>query len=215
MKIFSLLAAFSLALPSIVQADAAADKLVSEVMQAHGDKAFRAAKKISFTFVVLEPGKTTPLLEAKHVWDLTKQTATVEWKGKKASIDLCDPASYADGDAKAAHARWTNDTYWLIAPFKLRDAGTKVAAGGKRSVDGTEYETLEISYQGVGLTPGDRYTWFIDPKTKLLVRWEYRPDAEKVFTSPRKNADVSGLQLPTQSNFGDKTLLFKDIAVER
>lgn len=209
-------AALAILTAAPAQADEAADKLVAEVMRAHGAAAFAGVKTLRFTFVVEEKGKAEPLLEAKHVWEIAAQRATVSWKGKTVTINLADPASYAEGDAKAAYGRWVNDSYWLIAPFKLRDAGTQVRAGGKRTVDGAEYETLEISYAGVGLTPGDRYTWYLDPKTKLLVRWDYRPTADKVFSSPRTDfIEVAGMKFSTVHPFTDKVLRFTGVSADR
>lgn len=211
----ALVCSLTLGLTLPAQADEAADRLVAEVMQAHGYKAFQSTKKLSFTFVVEEKGKPAPLLEAKHVWDIAGQKATVTWKGKTVTVNLADPATYADGDGKAAYARWVNDSYWLIAPFKLRDAGAMVTAGGKRTVEGVEYETLELSYQGVGLTPGDKYTWYIDPKTKLLVRWDYKPSADKLISSPRTDfVTVEGMKFSTKHPFTDKMLLFKDVSAD-
>lgn len=201
---------------SPLRADETADRLVREVMDAHGFKAFQGVRKLEFSFVVEEPGKPAPLLEARHVWDLANQKATVTWRGKTVTVSLQDPTTYAEGDGKAAYARWVNDTYWLLAPFKLRDPGLTVTAGGRKTVDGTEYETLELSYQGVGLTPGDKYTWYIDPKSKLLVRWDYRPNAEKTVSSPRTDfVTVGGMKFSTRHPFTDKVIVFRDVKAER
>lgn len=204
------------AITPALRADEAVDRLVREVMEAHGYAAFQGVKKLEFTFVVEEAGKSTPLLEARHVWDLAKQTSTVTWRGKTVTINLADSATYADGDGKAAYARWVNDSYWLIAPFKLRDAGIMVSTGGRKTVEGSEFETLEIAYQGVGLTPGDKYTWYVDPKSKLLSRWDYKPNAEKTMSSPRTDfVTVAGMKFSTRHPFADKVISFRDIKAER
>ncbi len=202
--------------PAAQADDAAASALADAVMKAHGNDAWKQVKTIKFTFVVGEAGKTEPLLEAKHVWEIAAGRDTVTWKGKTVTVNLYDPASSAEGDAKAAYARWTNDAYWLLAPFKLKDEGTKLASGPKQTVEGKEYEVLELAFQSVGLTPGDRYTLFIDPATKLLARWEYRPNAEKTITSGwSEYKDIGGMKLSTFHPFMDKTLRFTDISVER
>ena len=50
------------------------------------------------------------------------------------------------------------------------DGGVKLAHGGTQDVDGQKYEVLNISFDSVGLTPGDKYTIYIDPKEKLVRR---------------------------------------------
>ena len=42
-------------------------------------------------------------------------------------VNLAEPAS--DEDAKAAYARWVNDSYWLLAPLKLKHRGVNVTDG--------------------------------------------------------------------------------------
>ena len=72
-----------------------------------------------------------------------------------------------------AYAAWVNDTFWLIAPYKLRDPGVHLEAEGSRELDGVLHDTLHLSFEGVGLTPGDQYWMFIHPETGLVERWEY------------------------------------------
>ena len=84
----------------------------------------------------------------------------------------------AEGDERAAlletaYATWINDTYWLAAPYKLRDPGVTLAHDGTETVDGVEYEKLLLTFDGVGLTPGDRYWMYVHPETGLVDRWAY------------------------------------------
>ena len=58
-----------------------------------------------------------------------------------------------------ALAYFNNDSFWLVAPSKVFDAGTT------RSIvvleDGTE--GLLITYNSGGTTPGDSYLWKLNP----------------------------------------------------
>ena len=72
-----------------------------------------------------------------------------------------------------AYAAWVNDTYWLLAPYKLRDPGVTLSHAGMETVDGVEYEKLGLTFEGVGLTPGDRYWMYVHPETGLVDRWSY------------------------------------------
>ncbi len=211
------IASLTVVLPSaLAAADEAANKLADAVVKASGGGTWPSVKRIRFTFVVEEPGKTEPLLVAKHDWDLVTYMDTVEWKEKKATIDVCDPQSMKTEDEKAAMARWTNDSYWLVAPLKLRDEGVTLKYGGKKTVDGREFELLDVSFGKVGMTTGDHYTMYIDPKTSLIAKWDYMPAPDKKITSAWEDyKDFSGLKLSTRHDFAGKVLLLKDIIVDR
>jgi len=72
-----------------------------------------------------------------------------------------------------AHAAWINDTYWLLMPYKLRDPGVTLAWEGKEEIDGIAYDKVRLSFDHVGLTPGDRYWVYLNPETGLVDRWAY------------------------------------------
>ncbi len=211
------LALFSLASLSLAGAeDAAALKLADEVMKAHGAVAWNQVKHVKFTFAVDLAATGEHIFEAKHDWLVRDGSDTVTWKGKTVKVDLFNEAAQAEGDAKAAFARWTNDSFWLIAPLQLRDKGVVLASGGKKSVEGKEYEVLEVSFDHVGLTPTDRYTLYIDPTTKRLVRWDYRPEGQPVVSSARDDhREFNGVWIAIKSPFMDKVIRFTDVSFER
>jgi len=153
--------------------DAAA--LAQAVWQASGGENWSNVQAIDFTFAVEKGGQT--VASAQHHWDLTAQTDHVKWKDKDVTVNLAAAAS--DDNAKAAYGRWTNDTYWLLAPLKLKDRGINLAAEGKKEMSGTECEVLRLSFGKVGLTPNDQYRLYIDPKTKLVTSWDYMPEPGK------------------------------------
>lgn len=201
---------------ALTAADDAANKLADAVIKASGGAVWPSVKRIRFSFVVEEPGKAEPVLVAKHDWDVATYTDTVEWKGKKVTIDVWDPDSLKTDDAKAAMARWTNDSYWLVAPLKLRDAGVILKYGGKKLVDGREMELLDVSFGKVGMTNGDRYTLYIDPKTSLIAKWDYMPSPDQKITSAWEDyKDFNGLKLATMHHFAGKVLTVTDVTVDR
>lgn len=182
--------------------DAAAGKLADEVMKASGSENWPSVKRIVFTFNVATKEKT--LVSAKHDWDLIKKVDTVEWAGKKAVADLSHPAT--EGDAKDAYQRWTNDTYWLLMPLKLKDGGMTLTS--------TAPNTLHLSFKGVGLTPGDQYNVYINPTTHLPEKWDYMPAPDKKTTGTWENYKTSGgLTLSTKHSFGDYTITMTDLEV--
>ena len=63
---------------------------------------------------------------------------------------------------------WTNDTYWLLMPYKLRDPGVVLRDQGTVTRDGRAYRALGLSFEQVGETPGDRYTVFVNPANSRI-----------------------------------------------
>lgn len=192
-----LVVAFSAARLGLVVAaenSASAGQLADAVWKASGGENWASVKAIDFTFAVEKGGKT--LVSAEHHWDVAAQTDHVKWKGKDVTVNLANPA--VDEEAKAAYARWVNDSYWLLAPLKLKDRGITVSEEGRKTIDGAEREVLRLSFGQVGLTPNDQYRLYIDPATKLLASWDYMPEPGKAMHGTWENYQkLGGLTLST------------------
>ncbi|HEX4665269.1 MAG TPA: hypothetical protein VH207_01610 [Chthoniobacterales bacterium] len=174
--------------------------LAESVWKASGGENWSNVKTIDFTFAVEKEGKT--VASAEHHWDVAAQTDRVKWKGKDVTVNLAEPGS--DEDAKAAYARWVNDSYWLLAPLKLKDKGTNVSAEGTKEMDGAERDVLRLSFGKVGLTPKDQYLLYIDPATKLVSSWDYMPEPGKSMHATWSDYQKSGgLTLATDHQMGD------------
>lgn len=198
-------------LPAPAQPDDKAQQLATEVWKASGGENWPKVKQLRFTFIVEENGQQ--LASAKHDWNVAAGTDRVQWKGKDVTVNLAAPGE--SEDAKAAYGRWVNDTYWLLAPLKVLDAGVKRSYEGITDIDGVACETLRLSFEGVGLTPGDQYLLHIDPQTKLVRAWDYIPNPEKKMRSTwEKYQSFGGLQLSTEHNFGGKVIRFADVEVK-
>ena len=196
--------------------DPAAVALAEAVVRASGGERWPGVKTVRFTFQVedlAKPGEP-PLVSARHEWDVAGNRDTVTWAGKTVRVDLGAPN--AEGDAKAAFARWTNDAYWLVAPLKLRDAGVHLATGGRQTVDGRECDVLMVSFDnGLGLTSNDHYTYYLDPQTHLPARWDYQPAPDKKLSADWVGyQQVGGLTLATDHpSFAGKRIRFLDVEV--
>lgn len=107
---------------------------------------------------------------ARHLWDRERDWARVQWDDVEVLVDLDDPRrgvawraghriEGSEGPLRIREGweRWVNDSFWLIAPYKLRDPGTTRSIVG---VDGRD--ALLISYASGGATPGDAYLWLLD-----------------------------------------------------
>lgn len=219
MKTLLTAAIFSLGLmqeaPGAEEPTASLPPLAVELWKASGGDNWPKIKQIDFNFVVEQEGKQ--LFLAQHQWNVAAGTDTVKWKDKQGkdhevTANLAKPAT--EGEEKDAYARWVNDSYWLLAPLKIRDKGVKVEAGGPKDLGGTSLETISLSFENVGLTPSDRYVFYIDPQTKLPRAWDYIPQSGTGLQATwEKFQNFDGLMLATEHNFSGKTIKLTDIKV--
>ena len=186
--LFVTLCATQLGLVVAAENSTSAGQLADATWKASGGENWPNVKAIDFTFAVEKGGKT--LVSAEHHWDVAAQTDHVKWKDKDVTVNLADPGT--DEEAKAAYARWVNDSYWLLAPLKLKDRGVQVAEEGRKTIDGAEREVLRLSFGQVGLTPKDQYRLYIDPTTKLVTSWDYMPEPGKTVHGTWENYQKSG-----------------------
>jgi hypothetical protein len=199
--------------PATRQAEAdQATALADQVMKASGAERWPQVKRVEFTFNVDVDGKAQ--LVAKHDWDLVAGTDAVTWNGQTVIVKLADPNQ--SEQTKAAFQRWTNDSYWLLAPLKLRDAGVKLSYQGERQEEGKGKKSLvlHVSFERVGLTPTDQYNLYIDPETHLLRAWDYIPEPRKKMNATWfAYRTYDGLTLATDHMMGDKHIFFTDVYV--
>jgi hypothetical protein len=192
--------------------DMSAADLADAVMKASGIEHWPHVKTIKFTFNVAKADADRPDASFSHVWDMKKMTDTVTVNGKTMTADIMKPGS--DEDSKKAFARWTNDSYWLIMPLKLKDGGVKLSMRSDETIDGKSYHVLNLSFENVGLTPGDQFDLFIDPQTNLVAMWDYMPTPEKKTRYTWENyKDFSGLKVATEHKGGGRRIYFTDVEV--
>jgi hypothetical protein len=100
-------------------------------------------------------------------------------------IEAPDTASMLMGDV---YARWINDSYWLIMPYKLQDPGVRlIYLGARATEDGREADVLEMTFDNVGLTPENKYHVFVDRESHLVSQWSFfrnASDEAPLFTRP-------------------------------
>lgn len=127
-------------------------------------------------------------------WNKTENTCIVFWKNHEVQLDLKDYSkskalsSNVEQDGKQkeklikkAIGYFNNDSFWLVAPYKVFDPGTErrlvTVENGKKS--------LLVTYTSGGSTPGDSYLWHLDRKGK--------PTSYQMWTSiiPIKGVEAS------------------------
>jgi hypothetical protein len=189
-----------------------ADNLARSVAMASGAAVTSRVTSASFNFVVREGDKV--LVNRSHLWDVRAKTDTVSSGGEKpVVVDTSKPAP-EDAAGMAAFKAWTNDTYWLAAPFKLFDGGVTREYRGRQEVAGKEYEVLRLAFKDVGMTPGDRYDMYIDPFTSLVAFWDYMPNADTTMRATwEEYKHPAGLKVSTLHHMGNKTITIENLSV--
>lgn len=130
-----------------------------------------------------------------------------------------------EGDPKAewlenAYGAYINDTYWLVMPYKLLDPGVNLVYDGEETLDRTGCHKLKLTFDGVGLTPGDTYWAYVNAETGVMERWSYWLESWEADREPTQWkwtdwATYGGILLSpsrVQVPEGDQQLL-SDIAV--
>ena len=167
------------------KAVAVADQLMQGL---GGQPAWDATRYLRFEFAVEREGKI--LASRSHLWDKANGRYRLEAKTREGdpyvvltNINTKDGTAYLKGAPlegeelkkylQQAFAIWTNDTYWLLMPYKLRDPGVILGyEGEEKSPEGT-YDRVTLAFDNVGLTPKDRYWVYVNRDTHLVDRWDY------------------------------------------
>ncbi len=142
-------------------ADAKADAVAAQVMQALGGQAaWDSTRYLRFTFA----GRRT------HTWDRSTGRHRVEGKSRDGksfvileNLGTHQGRAWVDGKEAAGdelkkmletgYGTWVNDTYWLLMPYKLKDPGVHLAYAGEDTIGGKAYDKLALSFDHVGLDP--------------------------------------------------------------
>lgn len=174
-----------------------------------------------------EPVAHAELLRRRYRWEPLAKRVTILHRLEPFTLDISrdlgpfvsNPHEHADlwsevapdqdpVVASQAYAAFINDSFWLIAPYKLADEGAE------RSLlpDGR----LQVRYAAGGVTPGDTYTVTLGSPAEPITRWEYQ-----LASGRQGEADWSGwhafgpLRLATRHPAGAREIALEDIRVER
>lgn len=83
---------------------------------------------------------------------------------------------------------WVNDSYWLLAPYKLKDSGVRLTWKGEGRLEGDRpADILRLEFSGVGVTPDNAYDMWVARDTHLVERWSFYKwsgDSEPAMTTP-------------------------------
>lgn len=188
LAILLLLSAVSLAAQGRdTRADAVGKELIASL---GGEKGWEKARQFRFDFVVDREGKT--VARFSHVWDRYTGDYRVSGTDKTGApftvyfnVNTKEGQAFvngkpAEGEArdallKSAYGRFINDSYWLLAPWKIFDPGVHLAYDGEKPCPeaGGTCDVLKLSFDNVGLTPKDVYWLWITKDGRKMVAWQY------------------------------------------
>jgi hypothetical protein len=161
--------------------DALAIALADKVMEAQGGrKAYDAVRYLRWTFF----GRRTLL------WDKWQGRVRIDWKNGSRSIlgnihdgtgkVRLDGVEQTHPDSLQKYLQigkevWINDSYWLVMPFKLKDSGVtlRYLSGSDSTADGRAAHRLQMTFQGVGVTPENKYHIWVDQERNLITQWAF------------------------------------------
>lgn len=161
-----------------------------------GDDGWKSARYFRYDWIVERDGKRVVM--RSHYWDRWSGRYRVDGVDEKGTpYAVYFNANTRAGDAWVAGKKVTdfeqkkkwlgdgyeafiNDSYWLLAPFKVFDPGVALTDGGTdRGPNGETCDVIKLSFQNVGLTPKDVYWLYVDRKSHLVVEWKFVLDGEK------------------------------------
>ena len=141
---------------------AQADELAQKMLNALNHEAYKETRYLEWTY---RGGRNS------YLGDKAMGKVEMTWGGFSGKIDLVSPEKSVikeDGQllkgerlkelTEEAISNFNNDSFWLVAPFKIFDQGTR------RRLVKTENgrDGILVTYTEGGDTPGDSYLWELD-----------------------------------------------------
>ena len=133
-------------LPNGVQGEDS-ERLADEMLGALNKPGFDSLEHIAFTFKGVH----------SYEWDKKEKKVRVKWGENDVMLDLSRSTDEYTMLEYKAYSFFINDSFWLIAPFKVRDQGVV-----RSTVDTETGRGLLVTYTSGGITPGDSYLWILD-----------------------------------------------------
>ena len=140
-----------------------ADKLAMKMLTALNYEAYKDTRFLEWSF---------PNEKHHYRWYKEIDTVFIAWSDYQVHLDLNEPTRSSvikDNKAvmgtarekliKKARSFFYNDSFWLVAPFKVFDPGTERRIVSLK--DGKQ--GLLVTYTSGGDTPGDSYLWALQP----------------------------------------------------
>jgi hypothetical protein len=231
---FAIAAVLSLGLVFPASGQPTADSVARRAMDMLAGPAWDDARYLAFTFNIEREGKNVAswvqgwdrFTGDYHVSGKTRDgddvrvvmnVNTKEGKAWKNGQPVADPKDLLT----LGYRRFINDTYWLLMGFKTFDPGvTREYAGEKTDAAGRVYDLVRLSFDKVGLTPGDVYWMWVNRDTGLVDQWHMKLEGDKPEDPPsvvtfRDYRRFSNLLISTRRDMGKSVIRLDDVTVSR
>lgn len=153
-----------------------------------GQEAWNNARYIRYDFHVSNAEGTR--VNRAHLWDKWEGRYRYEFQNAEGAhtvvlfnVNSKEGTAVRDGEALAgealteaidgAYKAYINDMYWLAMPWKWLDDGVSLKYLGEEEHAGKPCDVVELSFQSVGLTPGDTYRGYVDKESRMMIHWAY------------------------------------------
>ncbi|MDA9071021.1 hypothetical protein N9K09_02700, partial [Flavobacteriaceae bacterium] len=149
-----------------------ADELAEKMMSAINKRAFDSTEILTWSF------------RQKHhyIWKKQEGLVIVSWDDISITLNLNDHSKSIGSSPELIQTAldfFNNDSFWLVAPYKVFDEGVE-----RSIVNYNNNDALLIKYTSGGSTPGDSYLWILDST--------YVPTSFKMWTQIIPIGGVSG-----------------------
>lgn len=206
--------------------DPKAEAIAHTMMQAmggtRGEDGWSSARVVRFDFKVTVGGKTED--NRSHLWDKPTGRYRLEEKSKEgktrvALFSVADDQAYKQGSVytegkrlegpeaqkvlEDAYGAFINDMYWLAMPWKWMDPGVNLKYLGTKIRGREACDVVELTFDHVGLTPGDKYHAFISQTSHLMTHWEYVLQSGEKGAWDWQYGDSGGIKLATNHPSSD------------
>ena len=231
----TILLAMLVAASLTMRADDAARAAAQKAFDAHAGKAWEPARYFAFTFAVEREGKVVASFDHR----LDRYTGDYRVSGKdkegndfvvRMNVNTKEGKAWLAGkpveDTKPwlerGYGRFINDVYWLLMPVKLLDPGVNLESAGVQEENGRSYDVVKLTFENVGLTPGDIYWPWIDRETGSVDRWDMllqgmkRDEAKRTYRFSGWET-IGGIRFSTvrTSEDGRSKILLQNIVVQK
>lgn len=142
-----------------------ADVLANKMLDVLNHEAYKNTDYLEWTFKN----------NHSYKWYKSADSCEVKWKDFKVILQLKNPKgssvfvaeqNYNGVDKQKlidkAEAYFNNDSFWLVAPFKVFEKGAKLQLVKTKD----NKDALLVTYTSGGTTPGDSYLWHFDENGK-------------------------------------------------
>lgn len=178
-------------------ADAQADGVAQRAVDMLAGPVWAEARYLGFTFNV-EVGEKN-VASWRQQWDRFSGDYRVEGKNRDGddvrvvmNVNTKQGKAWKNGQPVAdpadlltfGYRRFINDTYWLLMGFKTFDPGVHRESAGEKSANGQTWDVVRLSFDKVGLTPGDQYWMWVNRDTGLVDQWHMRLEGSKPEDEP-------------------------------